>query len=388
MRPASPGDLGFDAERLKRVSAAIDADVARESYDGAVALVARRGAIALHEAFGFANRDAARPAHRDDVFCLFSITKTLTAVTVLARIERGELALTTPVADVIPEFGNRGKQRITIFHLLTHTSGLTAAMPPVPPELMGNLDATIAAICEQGLDARPGTVCNYSALSAHALLAEVVRRLDGRERRFRDILADEVLRPLNMSDTWLGVRTDLAARRVPIVLRDRSPGLFPAEVLEGFNELIEHDAEVPGGGALSTAADLARFAEMLRRGGELDGARILAPATVRLATTNHTGLRPNLLWSYAREMRPGWDDFPAYIGLTFWLRGEGVFPTPFGSLASPGTFGHCGASTTAYWVDPARELVFVLLTAGGLEETRSMERFQRLSDLVHAAVVD
>jgi len=87
-------------------------------------------------------------------------------------------------------------------------------------------------------------------------------------------------------------------------------------------------------------------------------------------------------------MRPGWDDFPAYIGLTFWLRGEGVFPTPFGSLASPGTFGHCGASTTAYWVDPARELVFVLLTAGGLEETRSMERFQRLSDLVHTAVVD
>ncbi|TMA77188.1 MAG: beta-lactamase family protein [Deltaproteobacteria bacterium] len=388
MRPASPGDLGFDAERLKRVSAAIDADIARESYDGAVALVARRGAIALHEAFGFANRDAARPAHCDDVFCLFSITKTLTAVTVLARIERGELALTTPVADVIPEFGNRGKQRITIFHLLTHTSGLTAAMPPVPPELMGNLDATIAAICEQGLDARPGTVCNYSALSAHALLAEVVRRLDGRERRFRDILADEVLRPLNMSDTWLGVRTDLAARRVPIVLRDRSPGLFPAEALEGFNDLIEHDAEVPGGGALSTAADLARFAEMLRRGGELDGARILAPATVRLATTNHTGLRPNLLWSYAREMRPGWDDFPAYIGLTFWLRGEGVFPTPFGSLASPGTFGHCGASTTAYWVDPARELVFVLLTAGGLEETRSMERFQRLSDLVHTAVVD
>jgi CubicO group peptidase (beta-lactamase class C family) len=388
MRPAPPSELGLDPQRLKRLATAIDSDIAREHYDGAVALVARRGAIALHEAFGFANRDAARPAHRDDVFCLFSITKTLTAVTVLARIERGELALTTPVADVIPEFGNRGKQRITIFHLLTHTSGLAAAMPPIPPELMGNLDATIAAICEQGLDARPGTVCNYSALSAHALLAEIVRRLDGRERRFRDILADEVLRPLKMSDTWLGARPDLAARRVAVVARDRSPGLFPPEALESFNVLVDHDAEVPGGGAYSTAADLARFAEMLRRGGELDGARILSPATVRLATTNHTGVRPNLLWSYAREMRAGWDDFPAYIGLTFWLRGEGVFITPFGTLASPSTFGHCGASTTAYWVDPARELVFVLLTAGGIEETRSMERFQRLSDLVHASVVD
>ncbi len=388
MRPAPPSELGFDSQRLARVAAAIDGDIAREQYDGAVALVARRGAVVLHEAFGFANRDAARPAHCDDVFGLFSITKTLTAVTVLARIERGELALTTPVADVIPEFGNRGKQRITIFQLLTHTSGLAAAMPPIPPELMGNLDATIAAICEQGLDARPGTVCNYSALSAHALLAEIVRRLDGRERRFRDILADEVLRPLKMTDTWLGARPDLAARRVPIVIRDRSPGLFPPEALEALNDVVNHEAEIPGGGAFATAADLARFAEMLRRGGELDGARILSPAMVRLATTNHTGTRPNLLWSYAREMRAGWDDFPANIGLTFWLRGEGVFPTPFGTLASPGTFGHCGASTTTYWVDPARELVFVLLTAGGIEETRSMERFQRLSDLVHAAVVD
>jgi len=388
MRPAPPSELGFDSQRLARVAAAIDGDIAREQYDGAVALVARRGAVVLHEAFGFANRDAARPAHCDDVFGLFSITKTLTAVTVLARIERGELALTTPVADVIPEFGNRGKQRITIFQLLTHTSGLAAAMPPIPPELMGNLDATIAAICEQGLDARPGTVCNYSALSAHALLAEIVRRLDGRERRFRDILADEVLRPLKMTDTWLGARPDLAARRVPIVIRDRSPGLFPPEALEALNDVVNHEAEIPGGGAFATAADLARFAEMLRRGGELDGARILSPAMVRLATTNHTGTRPNLLWSYAREIRAGWDDFPANIGLTFWLRGEGVFPTPFGTLASPGTFGHCGASTTTYWVDPARELVFVLLTAGGIEETRSMERFQRLSDLVHAAVVD
>lgn len=108
---------------------------------------------------------------------------------------------------------------------------------------------------------------------------------------------------------------------------------------------------------------------------------------MHIATTNQTGLRPNLLWNYAREMR-GWDDFPAYIGLTFWLRGEGVFTAPFGTLASPGTFGHLGAGTTMFWVDPVRELTFVCLTAGAIEESSSMERFQRLSDLVHAAVED
>src|SRR5215468_2983031 len=128
MHPAPPADLGFDPQRLARLATAIEADIAREQYDGAVALVARRGAVALHEAFGFAHRADERPCRRDDVFCFFSITKTLTATMVLARIERGEIALTTPVADVIPEFGNRGKQRITIFHLLTHTSGLTAAL--------------------------------------------------------------------------------------------------------------------------------------------------------------------------------------------------------------------------------------------------------------------
>ncbi len=321
------------------------------------------------------------------MYCLFSITKTFTAATILARVERGELALTTPVADVIPEFANRGKDRITIFHLLTHTSGMPSALPPIPPEQLAILDVQVAVACEQVLETRPGSVVNYSPLLAHALLAEVVRRIEHRERRFRDVLADEILRPLGMHATWLGARRDLDARRVPLVVRDRSPGLFPPEALEAFNLVLTDEGELPGAGLLATAADVARFAEALRRGGELDGARILAPASLRLATTNQTGLQPNLLWSYARELR-GWPDFPAFIGLTFWLRGEGVFPAPFGTLASPGTFGHLGAGTTMYWVDPDRELVCVCLTAGAMEETRSVERFQRISDLVHASVVD
>ncbi len=386
MRNVPPEDVGLDPERLARLTAAVERDVAAERYDGAAVLVARRGAVALHEAVGFADRATGRRARVDDVFHLFSITKTLTAVSVLSRIERGQLALTTPVADVIPEFGNRGKQRINVFHLLTHTSGLPATPPPLPPDLFGSLEATVAAVCLQGVENRPGTVVYYSPLTAHAILAEMVRRVDGGRRRFRDILAEEIFGPLALTDTWLGARADLAARRVPIVMRDRRPGLFPPELMEGFNVVVTEEAELPAAGGLATATDIGRFAEALRRGGELDGARVLGPTILQLATTNQTGLRPNLLWNYAREMR-GWDDFPAYIGLTFWLRGEGVFTAPFGTLASPGTFGHLGAGTTMYWVDPARELVFVCLTAGAMEESYSLERFQRLSDLVHAAVV-
>jgi CubicO group peptidase (beta-lactamase class C family) len=387
LESASPADVGIDRARLERADAAIKRDLDAERYDGAALLVARHGKIVLHEAYGFADRGAGRRARTDDVFCIFSVTKTLTSGVVLQYVDRGELALTTQVAEVIPEFGIKGKQRITVGQLLTHTGGMSAGMPPMPVELVGNLEAMVAAICQQPLEGMPGQVVNYSAVTAHAILAEVVRRLDGGKRRFRDILAQELLEPLGMHDTSLGVRADLAARRVPVIVRDRSPGLFDADLLEAFNVLVTDDTEIPAGGGYSTVADLFRWAEALRGGGKLGSTRVLSPAIIALATQNHTGLRPNNLWNYARELR-GWPDFPAYIGLSFFLRGQGLFPTHFGMTASPATFGGIGAGSTLFWVDPVRDLTFVCLTSGLLEESRSFDRFQQLSDLVLSSVVD
>lgn len=387
MNTANPEELGLDPTGLDRLVTAIKSDVAQQQYDGAVVIVARGGAVALHEAIGFAERASGRAARTDDVFCLFSVTKQLTTTTVLQRVDRGELTLTTRVADIIPEFGCKGKQRVTVAQLLTHTGGMSAGFPPVPPELTGNLEAVVAAVCQQGPEAIPGQEVSYSPITAHAVLAEIVRRLDGGRRSFRDILAAEVFRPLDMKDSALGLRKDLAKRRVPVVVRDRSEGLFPPEALESFNVLLKEEAEIPAGGAVSTAADIFRFAEMLRLGGELDEVRILSPAIIALATTNHTGLHPNSIWNYARELR-GWDAFPAFLGLSFFLRGSGIFPTYFGTLASPGTFGGMGAGSTLFWVDPERDVTFVCLTSGLLEESHNIERCQRLSDLVLAAVVD
>lgn len=387
MQTTDPAELGFDPTRLTRLTTAIAADVAAERYDGAVVLVARGGDVALHEAVGFADRAAGRQARLDDVFSIFSVTKTLTTATVLMRVDRGELALTTPIAEILPEFGNRGKQRVTVAQLLTHTAGIAIGLPPLPPELLGDLQAYVAAACNQPLEAIPGTSVHYSALTAHALLAEVVRRLDGGTRRFSEILAADVLAPLGMHDTALGLRPDLAARKVPVVVRDRTPGIFEPELLEAFNTIVGPTTEIPAGSAVSTVADLFRWSETLRRGGELDGYRLFAPSMVQLATTNHTGERPNGFYAFACEAR-GWAPFPAYIGLSFWLRGEGIFPTYFGHTSSPWTFGGLGAGSAMFWVDPDRDLTFVLLTAGLLEETRNLDRCQRLSDLVQAAVVD
>jgi CubicO group peptidase (beta-lactamase class C family) len=386
MKTAKPADVGLDATRLGRLTSTLKDDIAKEKYDGAVFIVARGGKVAMHEAVGFAERGSGRVARTDDVFLIFSITKALTAATVLTRIDRGELSLTTKAADVIPEFGCKGKHRVTIAQLLSHTAGMSAGLPPLPIELIGNQEAMVAAICQMGVEAIPGEKVSYSPIIAHSILAELVRRVDGGTRPFREILATEVLKPLGMNDTSLGLRKDLAPRRVPIVVRDRSDGLFPPEMLEAFNTIVKEDSEIPAAGAFSTASDLFRFTEALRRGGEGEAARILSPAIIRLATTNQTGTRRNSLWDYALEMR-GWDEFPAFLGLTFFLRGTGIFPHWFGNLNSPGTFGAVGAGSTVFWVDPERDLTFVCLTAGLLEETHNVDRFQRLSDLVTSAVI-
>lgn len=384
----NPADVGMDPDRLGRLTRAIEQDTARGLYDGAVLIVGRGGAVVLHEAIGLTDREKNRPAKKEDVFFVMSITKQLTTTTVLMRIDRGELSLTTPIAEIIPEFGIRGKQNITVKHLLTHTSGISPELPPgLPLDRVGNLQAYVAAACEQRLMTLPGKGVSYNPFTAHAILAEMVRRLDGGGRPFRRILAEDVLEPLGMKDTAMGLRPDLAARRVPVVFRDKTPGLFEPALLEATNVLFEEETELPAGGVFSTVADIFRFAEMLRRKGDLDGMRLLSPAIVQMAVTNHTGVHPNDLFDCAREMY-GWPEWPAYLGLSFFLRGMGTFPTPLGMTTSPGTFAGLGAGSNVFWVDPERDLTFVCFTSGLLEEGASMLRFQRLSDMLVAAVAD
>ena len=380
--------VGLDPDALARLKKAVERDTSEGLYDGAVFLVARGGSVAMHEAVGYTDLENKRAAKKDDAFFIMSITKQLTTTIVLSRIDRGELSLTTRIADIIPEFGKKGKQRITVQHLLTHMSGISTEMPfGLPLDQVGDLQAYVAAACEQRLLSTPGKGVSYNPFTAHAILAETVRRLEGGKRPFRQILAEDLFEPLGMKDTSMGLRPDLAERRVPVVVRDLTPGLFEPALLEATNILLTNETEIPAGGVFSTAYDIYRFSEMLRRGGELDGVRILSPGIVKLATTNQTGTHRNDLFDYARE-EYGWPEFPAYIGLTFFLRGEGVFPTHLGTTTSPGTFAGLGAGSTLFWVDPERDLTFVCLTAGLLEEIASALRFQRLSDMVVAAVMD
>jgi CubicO group peptidase (beta-lactamase class C family) len=384
---AGSSNLGLDPGRLARVREVIEADLAEESYDGAVVLAARRGEVALHEAVGYSERSTQRRAALDDVFHFFSISKTMTAVAVMVLADRGALRLTDPVANFIPEFAAKGKQRVTVGQLIGHTGGIPPDLPFIMPQDLGNTEAVALAVAGQALIAPPGQMVSYSPIGAYAVLAEVVRRVDGCKRSFRQFLDEELFGPLGMKDTCLSLREDLAARRVPLVVRDRTPAIIPPEALESINVLLTDSFEMPGASAIGTAADLFRWGEALRRGGELDGARILSPAMLEFALRNHTGTQTNRIFDSMCEAR-GWDPYPANLGYGFFLRGSETYTMPFGLTASSGTFGGLGAGSTMFWVDPQRELVFVCLTSGTLEDSRNFERMQKLSDLVLASVVD
>jgi CubicO group peptidase (beta-lactamase class C family) len=377
---------GLDSARLKHLKSAIEDDILRGRYYGAVVLVARHGAVGMHEAIGFIEPKKKPSIRKNSVFSLFSTTKALTNVLVLRAIERGEFALTTTVREVIPEFSGGQREQINFFHLLTHSSGLPSIFTPREGMYIDRLDEIIAAICENVHSvAAPGEVINYAPLAAHALLGEAVRRRDPKKRSYRQLVEDEILKPLKMKDTSIGVRRDLKGRKIVPIFLDPFPVQHPGHSNLGPNGAFEEEhAEMPWVGAVSTVADMYRFAEMLRRGGELDGARILSPAILELATRNWTGDKPNEL--YKKLVAPrGWGVYPAYQGIGFQVRGDDVIHTMFGTLTSPRTFGNYGAGSSLFWVDPRLQMTFVFLSAGVMNGVDNIERFQRLSDIAVSA---
>lgn len=382
------GESGLRRDRLEHLKSVIEDDVARGRYHGGVICLGRRGEIGLHEAIGYAYPDRQHPLKKNSVFSLFSVTKAITNVLVFRAIERGELALTTRVSAIIPEFSGGEREKLTIYQLLTHSTGIPPIFTPRLGMYIDRLDEIIAAICENiHAESPAGQVVQYSPMVSHALLGEMVRRVDPKKRRYRQLAREEIFDPLGMKDTAIGVRKDLKKRKIVPDFPIGFPAQHPGHSNLGPNGAFEEeDAEMPWVGAVSTAYDMYRFAEMLRRGGELDGARIIGPAILDQATRNRTGDKPNVLYEMLAESR-GWEPFPAYIGIGFSLRGEKICHHQFGTLTSPRTFGNHGAGTTLFWVDPELDMSFACLTAGVMEEGDNVERFQRLSDIAVSAAI-
>lgn len=378
----------FDPAKLDLVKQSILQDIDSGLIHGAAMRVSRRGETVLDIVEGYADKAADRQLQADSVFVTMSTGKLFVSVLVLNMVERGLLHLHTPVADVIPEFGKFGKEYVSLFHLLTHTSGMPGGVPTADPAILANIDKLTDYACALPLDCQPGERVNYSMAVAHSVLATMCLRVDGRGRNFSTMIAEELFAPLGMNETSLGPRSDLMTRLAPVrASQDVSYNLLPREAIEYLAEhvMLAPGAEFAAGGYITTIDDLHRFTEMLCRKGELDSARILSPAMMRLSTRNYTGEMRNAVWDPILSARH-WQEWPAYIGLGFRMRGDAIVPGPFGALNSPETFGHFGAGSSGVWVDPREDLAYSLLTTGLIEESHNLERTARLSDLVMSAL--
>lgn len=388
---SSAKDAGMDEAALCRLDEAILADITAEHYDGAAYIVARRGKVVRHKSVGSTDLASGRAAALDDRYCFMSLSKSLTAAKILQLVDRGALSLATPIARIIPEFGGKGKDHVTIFHALTHTGGIWSGFSPPSPLTMADamrLETFVPAICNMPLAYELGSQVTYIPFASFSVLGEVIARLDREGRGFRRILREDLFEPLGMVDTTYGIPVD-EPRRVPMVQREAGPGgLADRHLLASFNTLIDENTELPGAGAYGTAADVLRFAEMLRQGGSIDGTRFLSPAIVSFALRNHSGSMRNTAWDYSRQMR-GIAEFPANFALMGgYMRGEGFFLSAAGSMASANSFAGLGGGSTMFLIDPVRELTVVFLSAGLLEGLNHFVRSGRIADLAIAAVDD
>lgn len=374
-------------QRLDRLKAVIEADIARGDYFGAHLRLGHGGEVVFDEVLGAQDAAGTKPLQSDSVYSIFSVTKAFTNILVLRAIEEGRFALTTKVRDMLPEFTGQPREDVTYYHLLTHTAGMPGVWTPKPGMYLDRLDELFDAVIANVHGAvPPGSRCDYSPLVNHVLMGMTLVRHDPQGRDYRTILHEDLFAPLGMHSTSMGLRADLKARHVRPDMRGTVPIQHLSRNLPGDHALFEDpETESPHVGVASSVGDLHRFAEMLRRGGELDGVRVLSPRMVELARQVHTGEMPNELYR-AVHLRAGWEVAPAYMGLGFNVRGTRIVPHQLGTLTSPETFGNYGAGSALYWVDPARDLSFVCLTAGVMTQAANIARFQKLSDLAVSAV--
>ncbi|MFB6262014.1 MAG: serine hydrolase domain-containing protein, partial [Bradymonadaceae bacterium] len=260
-----------------------------DKYPAIQICLRHRGEIVFHRAIGeyrpLDAPDTWRPADRDTRFLLFSLSKCVTATAMHILFDRGEICVDDPVHWYVPEFGRAGKEGITLRHLLTHTAGIPMVFWHLDDDLIADWDAVIEEICRQEPVHFPGRYTSYHVFSSGYILAEVLRRVDG--RMIDEFLRDELLDPLEMETFDFGIdetfydRTarverveDLPPRPV-IAAASRILGVDLEEALAIVNRPVVHDSIIPAGNIIGTAEETSRFFQLLLDGGAYDERRLL-----------------------------------------------------------------------------------------------------------------
>ncbi len=386
---ADPAEVGFDPGRLDRVDRHFRRYVDDGRLPGWLITVSRRGQLAHVSGYGSRDVEAGLPVEADTLWRIYSMTKPITSVAALMLYEEGAFELTDPVSAFIPSFagvrvytGGSDLKPVTvpavepvrIWHLMTHTAGLTygfhRAHPVDARYRQAGFDVGVArgmdlaqccdAWAAQPLLFQPGAEWNYSV--ATDVLGRVVEVASGQS--LDEFMSGRIFGPLGMTDTGFWVDEDDMGRLAALY----TPGPDAGAGLRRLDELARVARHRPrmlggGGGLISTAADYHRFTQMLLNqpgspGGELDGARLLGPRTVAYMTRNHLPGGADLE-TFGRPLNA---EAPQR-GVGFGLGVAVVIDAAAGkSLDSEGAYSWGGMASTAFWVDPAEELTVSFYT--------------------------
>jgi CubicO group peptidase (beta-lactamase class C family) len=375
-----PKAAGFSPGRLDRITAHLDQHyVEPGKIAGCQTLVARHGQVAHFSSLGYMDRERRRPMADDTIFRIFSMTKPITSVALMALYEQGAFQLNDPVHRVIPEWREQGvyvsgegeametrkpARPMTFRHLLSHTGGLSYGMTRHPADraygsaqVIRGQGETLRSFAERlanvPLRFDPGERWMYSYSTD--VCGYLVEALSGKP--FDVYVRETIFEPLGMTDTGFSVAPENAGRLAANYQRqpDKTLRLIDDPATSGY---LKQPTFLSGGGGLTgTTADYLRFCEMLRRGGELEGARIIGPRTLELMTRNHLPGGRDLA-----ALAVGAFSETAYEGVGF---GLGFAMTVDGVAAgspSEGDYYWGGAASTIFWVDPKEDLVVIFMT--------------------------
>ena len=409
----TPTDAGFDAGRLTRIDDHFKQYVDDGRLPGWQIVVSRAGEVAYSSTYGKRNIEQNLPWKSDTICRMFSMSKPITSVAAMILYEEGKLQLKDPVAKYIPSFGESEVYRngsfvspvtegltepMRIWHLLTHTSGLTygfhnnhvtdalhrkAGFEWGIPKGM-DLAACCDAWAKLPLAFQPGTEWLYGVSTD--VLGRVVEVVSGQS--LDEFFRERILDPLGMTDTEFWVEGDKRDRFAELYFpkptgnaRGEGPSanasVMPAAPLDHKPTMLGG-----GGGLCGTASDYLRFAHMLLNRGELDGARILGSRTVDYMTRNHLPGGAELE-TFGRPLFAETEFAGMGFGLGFSIELDSAEHKVIGSA---GSYAWGGAASTAFWVDPAEEIVVLFLTQLLPSSTYPIRSI--LQQLVYQALVD
>ena len=374
----TPESVGFSSRRLNRIGEWMAGYVDAGKLPFAMTLIARHGEIAYFDMVGKADVEAGTAIAEDTIFRAYSMTKPITSAAVMMLYEEGLFQLDDPIADYIPAFAEMAvdipgdearsepaQRPITIHHLLTHTSGLTYGFSEdsrvgalykehkvdFHPR-SGSLEEVVGRLAALPLVCHPGEAWNYSV--SIDVLGRFVEILTG--QTFDRFLEDRIFAPLAMVDTSFQVPATKLERMAALYSATDDGGMKRSD--GGTDSRYGRDVTTfsGGGGLVSTMADYYRFADTLRRGGALDGERILGRKTVEFMTRNHL---PGDLSALGQDRFTEYKLDGVGFGLGFAVM---LDPALAQMMTSPGEYTWGGMASTTFWVDPVEDLIGVYAT--------------------------